>query len=111
MCRRRPNVPVRGPLDPVLVHYFDSGDGINRVTYIVSLHGRLPEGYKLWILNEHGVREVHMFARIRILDNFRAGTFQTTFLQFAKMPYSFHQSKIAERQCQVYRVRRCHFGH
>ena len=40
MCRRHPNVHVRGPPDPVLVHYSVSGDGIDQVTYVVCLHGR-----------------------------------------------------------------------
>ena len=68
MCWRRPNVPVRGLPDPILVHYSGSDDGMDRVTYIVCLHGRVPERYKLWSLNEQGVREVHPFARIRLLD-------------------------------------------
>ena len=79
MCWRCPNVPVRGPPDSVLVHYSGSGDGIDQVSYIVCLHGRVPERYELWILNSQGVRKVHPFARIRLLENFREDTFQTTF--------------------------------
>ena len=77
MCQRRPNVPVCGPPDPVLIHYSGSGDGINRFTHIFFLHGLVPERYKLWGLNEHGVCEVHPFARIRLVDDFRADTFET----------------------------------
>ena len=79
MCRRRPNALFRGPPDPVLVHYSVSGDGINRVAYIVCLHGWVPERCELWSLIEHGGREVHPFPRIRLLNHFRADTFQTTF--------------------------------
>ena len=79
MRRRRSNVPVRGPPDTVLVHYSDSGASITPVTYIVCLHGRVPERYELWSLNAQGVCEVHPFARIRLLDDFREDTFQTTF--------------------------------
>ena len=78
MCRRRPNVPVRGPPGPVLVHYSGSGNGIDWVTYIVCLHGWVPERYLLWSLNRHRVREVHPLARIRLLDDVREDTFQTT---------------------------------
>ena len=89
MCRRRPNVPVRGPPDPVLVHYSGSGDGIDRVTYIVCLHGRVLERFELWSLNEHRVCEVHPFTQIRLLDDFREDTFQTTFFNFRRCRIPF----------------------
>ena len=75
---RHPDVPVCGPPDPVLVHYSGSGYGIDRVTYIVCLHGQVPERYELWGMNEKGICKVHPFARIRLLDYFREDTFQTT---------------------------------
>ena len=89
MCRRRPNIPFCGPPDPVLFHYSGSSDGIDRVTYIVCLHGRVPERYELWSLNEHGVCKVHLFARIRLLNNFREDTFQTTFFNSRRCRITF----------------------
>ena len=71
--------PVHGPPDFIFIHYSGRGNGIDRVTYIFCLRGRVPERYKLWSLNAQGVCEVHPFARIRLLDNFREDTFQTTF--------------------------------
>ena len=46
---------------------------------MVCLHGQVPERYKIWSLNANGVREVHPFAPVRILDDFREHNFQTTF--------------------------------
>ena len=89
MRRRHSNVPVRGPSDPVLVHYSGSDASIATVTYIVCLHGQVPERYELWDLNASGVREVHPFARIWLLDDFRSDTFQTTLfsLQRFRIPF------------------------
>ena len=42
MRRRRSDVAVLGPPDPVLVHYSGSDPSIAPVTCIVSLHGRVP---------------------------------------------------------------------
>ena len=78
MRRRRPNVPFHEPPDPILVHYSGSDASIALVTHIFCLHGRVPERYDLWSLNEQGVCKVHPFARIRLLDDFRADTSQTT---------------------------------
>ena len=79
MRRRHPIVPVCAPPDPILVHYSGSDDSIDRVTYIVCLYGRLPKRYKLWSLNDQGFFEVLPFPRMRLLDDFRADTFQTNF--------------------------------
>ena len=79
MCRRRSNVAVRGLLDPVLVHYSGSDNSVSPVSYIVCLHGRVPEKYELWSLNALGVYEVHPFARVRLFDDFTEDTFWTTF--------------------------------
>ena len=86
---RHPNVPVREPPDPVLVHYSGRDVSVALVTFIVCLHGRVPETYELWSLNEQGVPEVHPFARIRLLDDFRADTFQTTFFNFRRCRIPF----------------------
>ena len=79
MRRRRCNVAVRGPPDPVLVHYSGSNASIAPMTYIVCLHGRVPERYKIWSMNAQGVREVHPFAQVRLFDDLCEDTFQTTF--------------------------------
>ena len=57
MRRRRPNVPIRRPPDPVLVHYSGSDASIAPVTYIVCLHGQVPERYELWSLNAQGLHK------------------------------------------------------
>ena len=89
MCMRHPIIPVRAPLDPVRVIYSGSDDTIEQVPYIVCLNGRVPEMYELWDLNASGVFEVRPFARVRLLDNFRADTFQTTLfnLQRCRIPF------------------------
>ena len=89
MHRRRPNVPVRGSPDPILVHYSGSDDSIDRVTYILCMNGRVPERYELWSLNAQGVHEVHLFAQIWLLDYFRADTFQTTFFNSQRCSFPF----------------------
>ena len=89
MCWRRLNVPVRGPPDPVLVHYSGSGDGIDQVTYIVYLHGQVPERHELWSLNAQEVLKVHPFSQIRLLDDFREDTSQTTFFNLRRCRIPF----------------------
>ena len=78
MLRRRSNVPVCGPSDPVLVHYYGSDASIAPVTYIVCLHGWVPEIYELWSMNAQGFREVHLFYRVRLFDDFCEDNFWTT---------------------------------
>ena len=79
MSRRRLNVADRGPPDSILVCYPGSDAVTSSIAYIVCLHGRVPEKYKLWSLNAQGIREVRMFARIRLFDNFTEDNFRTTF--------------------------------
>ena len=62
MSWRHFNVAERWPPYPILVRYPGSDAAASTVTYIVCLHGRVPEEYELWSLNAQGVREVHMFA-------------------------------------------------
>ena len=94
MRRRHPNVPARGPPDHILVHYSVSDDSIDRVTYIVYLNGRVPERYELWSLNAQGVREVHPFAGIRLLDDFGADTFLTTFFNLRRCRIPFISRRL-----------------
>ena len=79
MRMRHPIVPVRGLPDPVWVFYYVSDNTIDLVSYIVCLHRWVPERYELWSLNASGVCEVHPFARVRLLDDFREDTFKTFF--------------------------------
>ena len=72
------HVANRGPPDPILVHYPGSGAAASSLAYIVCLHGRVPEKYELWSMNSQGVREVHLFARVRIFSDFMEDTFRTT---------------------------------
>ena len=46
---------------------------------IFCLHGRVPERYELWSLNAQGFREVHLFARVKLFDDFAEDTFRSTF--------------------------------
>ena len=61
---------------PVTVLHSGSGDKI-KVLYIRCLDGRVPECYQLWALTEDGVHEGHLYARVRLLSNFRENTFHT----------------------------------
>ena len=79
MRMRHSIVPGRAPPDPVRVFYSVSDDTIETVSYIVCLHGREPKRYELWRINDCGVREVRLFARVRLLDDFREDTFKTFF--------------------------------
>ena len=79
MRMRHPIVFVRAPPDPVQVFYSGSNDTIDPVSYIVCLHGQVPERSELLRLNDGGVCEVHPFARVRLLDDFRDDNFQTFF--------------------------------
>ena len=86
---RRFNVAERGPLDPILVRYPGSDAATSPVTYIVCLHGRVPDEYELWSLNAQGVREVHPFARVRLFNDFTEDSFWTNFynLQRCLIPF------------------------
>ena len=79
MSRRRSNVARPGTLDPVLVIYSGSNAAAPSVSYIVRLNGRVPERYEVWRLNRHGVREVHLTARVKLFTLFDENTFQSTF--------------------------------
>ena len=79
MSLRRSNVTRLGPLDPVFVRYPGSDAAASLVKYIVCLNGRVPERYEVWSLNAHGVREVHLTARVKLFDIFAEDTFRSTF--------------------------------
>ena len=75
MSRRRSNVARLGPPDPVFVRYPGSDAAASSVKYIVCLNGQVPERYDVWSLNAHGVREVHLTARVKLFDLFAEDTF------------------------------------
>ena len=85
MHMRHPIVPCRAPPDPIRVFY----SGSNNTSYIVFLHGRVPEIYELWRHNDCRVCKVHSFTRVRLLDYFREDTFQTFFfnLRRSRIPF------------------------
>ena len=75
MIRCRFIVAERGPPDPIVVRYPGSGAAASLLSYIVCLHGPVPEKYELWSMNAQGVFEVHPFARVRLFDDFTEDTF------------------------------------
>ena len=77
-------IPRHAPEDPVRVLYSGSDDTIDLVSYIVCLHGRVPEIYELWRLNDCGVRDVHPFARDRLIDNSRENAFKNFFFDLQR---------------------------
>ena len=89
MRMRHPIVPVCSPPDPVRVLYYCSDDTIEQVTYIVCLNGRVAERYELWSLNAQGDREVHLFARVRLSNDFIEDTFKTFYFnsQRCRIPF------------------------
>ena len=44
----------------------------------------MPEAYELWALDEGVVHEVHLYARVRILSDFREDTFHTHFFNLRR---------------------------
>ena len=72
----QPIIPVSSPLQPVTVFRSGSADVI-KVPYILCLNGWVPEAFELWALADDRVREVHLYARVRLLSEFREDTFHT----------------------------------
>ena len=89
MSRRRSNVARLGPPDTVFVRYPSSDDAASLVEYIVCLNGRVPERYKVWSLNAHGVCEVRPTARIKFFDIFAEDTFRSTFFNSRRFRVPF----------------------
>ena len=78
MCLPQNIIPFHALPQPVTVLCSGSGDKIE-VPYIRCLDGRVPKCYELWALAEDRVCEVHPYARVRILSEFREDTFHTHF--------------------------------
>ena len=66
----QPIIPLRAPPQPVTVLCSGSIDEIE-VPYIHCLNGWVPEWYELWALAEDRDHEVHPYARVRLLTDFR----------------------------------------
>ena len=71
-------IPFRAPPQPIQVLCSGRGELID-VPYICCLDGRVPGAYELWDLAEDGVCEVHPYARVRLLSEFREDIFHTHF--------------------------------
>ena len=89
MSRRRSNVARPGTPDPVLVSYAGSDAATRSVSYIVCINGQVPERYEVWCLNWHGVREVHLTARVKLFTLFDENNFRSTFYdsQRCRVPF------------------------
>ena len=79
MSRRRSNVARLGTSDLVLFCYIGSDAAAPLFSHIFCINGRVPERYEVWCLNGHGVREVHLTARVKLLDLFDENSFWCTF--------------------------------
>ena len=88
MCINQPVIPLRVPPQPVQALCSGRGGKID-VQYIHCLYGCVPEAYEIWSIAEDGVREVHPYSRVRILDDFREDTFHTHFFnaQRSQIPF------------------------
>ena len=81
-------IDFRALPQPIYVIRSGRGDEIN-VPYIRCLDGLVPEAYKPWDISEGGVREVHLYARFRILSDFREDTFHTHFFNLRRLKIPF----------------------
>ena len=78
MCIPQPIVPVCSPLQTVQVLCSGRGGKID-VPYIRCINGQVPKAYELLALAEDGLCEVHPYAWVRLLSQFREDTFHTHF--------------------------------
>ena len=84
----QPIIPFRAPPQPVQVLCSGRGGEID-VPYIRCLDGRVPEAYELWALSEDGVYEVHLYARVELLSDFREDNFHTHFFNARRFQIPF----------------------
>ena len=75
----QPITPFRALPQPITVLRSGSSDKIE-VPYIRCLNGWVPKCYEIWALAEDGVREVHLYAMVRLLSKSREDTFTPTYL-------------------------------
>ena len=84
----KPIIPFRAPPQPFQVLRSGRGGEID-VRYTRCLDGRVPEAYELWALAEDRVSEVHLYARVRLLSEFREDTFNTHFFNLRRFQIPF----------------------
>ena len=94
MKRLISNVARSSSPDPIRIRYSGIDAGGPAISYIVCLHGRVPERYKVWRLNRDGVREVHPTAQVKLFDLFDVKTFRSAFkdVRGFRVPFVGRQS-------------------
>ena len=76
------------PLQPFQVICSGRGGEID-VPYIRCLVGWVPKAYELWDLAKDGFCEVHPYARVELLSDFREDTFHTHFFNARQLQIPF----------------------
>ena len=84
----QPIIPVRAPPQPVTVLRSGSSDVI-KVPYICCLNGRVPKAFERWALADEGVREAHLYARVKLQSKFREDNSQTFFFNARQFQITF----------------------
>ena len=84
----QPIIPVRAPPQTVTVIWSGSADALE-VTYIRCLNGSVTKAFELWALAEDGVCEVHPYARVKLLFEFRKYTFHTHLFNARRLQIPF----------------------
>ena len=84
----QPAIPFVVPPNPVQALCSGRGGEID-VPYICCLGGRVPEAFELWAFDEDVVREVHPYARVKLLDDFREDTFYSHFFNARRIQIPF----------------------
>ena len=83
-----PAIPFVVPSHPSKALCSGRGVEIN-VPYICCLDGQVPEAFQLWDFAEDGVFQVHLYARVKLLDYFREDTFYSHFFNARLIQTSF----------------------
>ena len=81
-------IPFHAPPQPITVLRSVSGDEI-KVPYIRCLNGWAPKCYELQDLAEDRVCKVYLYARVKLLSEFREDTFQTHFFNSRRLQNTF----------------------
>ena len=100
ICVPKPIIPFRSPPQPVQFLCSGRGGEID-VPYIRSIDGRVPKTYELWPLAEDGVCEVHPYARVRLLSEFREDTFPTHFFNARWFQIPFLGCRVVKLTCRL----------
>ena len=84
----QPIIPVRSPPQPVTVLWSGSADALE-VLYIRCINGQVPKAFEIWDLAGKLVREVHPYARVKLLSKFREDTFENFFFNARRFHIPF----------------------